>query len=199
MTVDNSVETKLASKEENTKIPEFTRRVLIPKEQILVRNRELAKQIAKDYEGEDVIAIIVLNGAMIFGSNLLIETNGHSSARLFLDTMRAKSYNKTERGKLEITKDNELDVKGKKVLLIEDIVDSGHTINSLKNHLMEKGAEEIKVCALLSKPSRREVEVHIDYLGFEIDNIWVEGYGLDTDEENRFFPDIMYRDYTITT
>ncbi|MCF7809446.1 hypoxanthine phosphoribosyltransferase [bacterium] len=163
--------------------------------QIRHRTAELAQQIANDYRGKDVIIAIVLKGAFMFASDLL--------RRLFdagltpgVDFLRAQSYhNKSESsGTVEVNFDLSLDVKGKSLLLVDDIIDTGLTLAHLDKHIKAKGALEVRSCVLLDKPSKRVVEYKPDYTGFIIENLFVVGYGLDYAESFRYLPYITIVD-----
>jgi hypoxanthine phosphoribosyltransferase len=108
--------------------------------------------------------------------------------------MAISSYDGTQSSRQpKIEKDLTIDIEGRNVVVVEDIVDTGYSFNTLLGILAARNPASLKTCALVSKPGRREIEVPIDYLGFEIDNKWVEGYGLDTGQKNRNLPDIWFR------
>lgn len=157
--------------------------------QIRHRTAQLAQQIANDYRGKDVIIAIVLKGAFMFAADML--------RRLYdagltpgVDFVRARSYhNKTiSNGTVEISLDLSLDVEGKSVLLVEDIIDTGVTLTYLEKHIREKGAVEVRSCVLLDKSSKRKTEFKPDYTGFVIEDLFVVGYGLDYAESFRYLP-----------
>lgn len=166
---------------------------LIGYNEIQKRLEELAKQIDKDYNNEEITVICVLNGAVIFGTELVLKMK----TNMKLEFMKISSYNGTESSgnitkTLDISKEN---VKNKNILIVEDIIDTGRSMKYLLEDLKEKDPLSIKVCALLNKPSRREVEVPIDYIGFEIPNKFIIGYGFD-DEDGlcRNLPYIGYKE-----
>ena len=172
---------------------ESTIKKLISKEQIDQRLEELANEIDRDYKGKEIIAIIVLKGAAFFGIELSLKLKSN----LQFEFVKISSYLGTEStGKIN----NELDideskVNGKDVLIIEDIVDTGTSMDYLIKHLSNKNPKSLKVCSLLSKPSRRKVNVHIDYLGFEVPNKFIVGYGFDDEKGlNRNLPFIGYKE-----
>ena len=161
---------------------------LIGKEELNKRIEELAKQIDENYEGQEIVAICVLNGAAFFAVDLTLKMK----TRMQVEFIKISSYEGTESTR-EIKKYLDIDkkkVEDKNVLIIEDIVDTGRSMNYLIEHLKEKNPKDIKICSLLSKPSRREVEVNIDYLGFEVPNKFIIGYGFD--DEDGFNRNIPY-------
>ena len=165
-------------------------KVLIDEKTLDNRLTEIAYEINRDYAGEKVIVVGVLKGAFMFMSDLLKKIN--------LDTevyfLKAESYGSgTETsGTVKITKDIECDIKGENVIVIEDIIDSGFTMNEVFKILGERNPKSLKLCSCLSKPERRECEIKIDYLGFEIPDKFVIGYGLDYAEKYRNLPYIGY-------
>lgn len=153
---------------------------LIGKDELDKRIGELAKKIDEDYEGQEMVAICVLNGAAFFTVELTLKMK----TKMKVEFVKISSYRGNE-STGEIIKYLDIDkekIMGKNVLIIEDIVDTGRSMNYLVKHLKEKEPKDIKVCTLLSKPSRREVEVNIDYLGFEVPNQFIIGYGFDDEE-----------------
>ncbi len=164
------------------------KKILIDNDTIQERIRELAEQINDDYKEKKLTLICLLKGAVYFFADL--------TRHLDLDTelcfMRLSSYEgENSTGKIEVKIDIEEDIKGKDVLIVEDIIDSGNTLNFLKNYLLDKGPNSVKICTLLDKPKRREVEnIKVDYLGFSIPNRFVIGYGMDLDESYRNLLDI---------
>lgn len=162
--------------------------ILISKEQIQKRTQEIAKQISDDYRGERVIMVCVLNGAMIFFSDLVRAMD----IPVEIDTIVASSYGAgmTTSGSVKITKDIKYDISGKHVVLVEDIIDSGVTLSTLTKMLYTREPASLKVCSLLDKPSRRKVDFKGDYVGFAIPDEFVVGYGLDYAEKYRNLPEV---------
>jgi len=148
--------------------------------------QELGQQLAKDYAGKDLLVVGILKGSVMFFADLVRDID----IPLNIDFMVASSYgNGTETsGKVNIKKDLSVDIKGRHVLLVEDIIDSGVTMSQLMEVLKQREPASLKLCALLSKPSRRQVDVNIDYCGFEIPDEFVVGYGLDYAENYRNLP-----------
>lgn len=163
---------------------EILAEVLIDEVTLQNRVRELAEQINKDYEGEELLLICILRGSLPFMVDLMRDiTLPHA-----IDCMAISSYGvgaRSSSGNVRLTLDLQTNIEGKHVLLIEDIVDSGHTIAHVLEMLNTRNPKSLKVCALLDKESRREVVVPIHYRGFSIPNKYVFGYGLDLDEYYR--------------
>ena len=162
---------------------------LISELQIQRRTSQLARQIAIDYQNREMVVIAVLKGAFVFTADLLRRLN-KLGAEPFIDFIRASSYGAgtTTSGELKIGMDVTSPLKNNHVLLVDDIVDTGLTMTRLCDHMTGKGAASVKCCALLDKPSRREVKFVPDYVGFEIPDLFVVGYGLDFNEKYRYLP-----------
>lgn len=159
--------------------------VLISETKIEKRLDELAKQIMKDYGDEDLLFIGVLKGAAIF----MVELAKRIKNNVEFEFIQAKSYEGTEStGKVEITQDLTGKIDGKNVIIIEDIIDTGRTLEYLMRYLTFHNPKTIKLCTLLSKPSRRVVELQVDYIGFSIPDEFVIGYGLDYNQKYRNLP-----------
>lgn len=159
---------------------------LISREALEKRVAELAEAIDRDYQGKDLLVIGILKGAFMFMADLVRRI----SMPLAIDFMAVASYGSSTKtsGVVRIIKDLDKSVSGRHVLLVEDIVDSGLTLRYLIDSLGARGAASIKTCILLDKPDRRKVEVPVDYLGFEIPDVFVVGYGMDHDEHHRHLP-----------
>ena len=161
--------------------------VLIDEATLQKRIKELADQINHDYEGEQILLICVLRGALPF----LVDLMRNLTVLNSIDCMAVSSYGEGARassGNVRMTLDLQTNIQGRHVILVEDIVDSGHTIANVLELLRTRKPRTLKVCALLDKASRREVDVPIDYKGFSIANKFVFGYGLDLDEFYRNLP-----------
>ena len=159
--------------------------VLISETKIEKRLDELAKQIMKDYGDEDLLFIGVLKGAAIF----MVELAKRIKNNVEFEFIQARSYEGTEStGKVEITQDLTGKIDGKNVIIIEDIIDTGRTLEYLMRYLTFHNPKSIKLCTLLSKPSRRVVELQVDYIGFSIPDEFVIGYGLDYNQKYRNLP-----------
>jgi hypoxanthine phosphoribosyltransferase len=159
------------------------RKVLLDDEAIARRVAELAEQISADYEGEKVLLICVLKGAVIFTSDLMRRLK----IPVEIDFIAVSSYGSdtASSGVVRILKDLESSIQGKDVLIVEDIVDTGLTLNYLRKNLLSRQPRSLKVVTLLDKPARRRVEFTPDYCGFEIPDHFVVGYGLDFNENYR--------------
>jgi hypoxanthine phosphoribosyltransferase len=160
--------------------------VLISTEKLQTRIKELGQQITKDYEGKNLLLICVLKGACIFLADLVRNID----LPLAMDFIAVSSYGAASKssGEVRILKDLDTSLKGKDVLVVEDIVDTGLTLNYLQDIFRRREADSVKVVALLDKPSRRIREVEVEYIGFEIPNAFVVGYGLDYAERYRNLP-----------
>jgi hypoxanthine phosphoribosyltransferase len=161
-------------------------RILISQEELERRIAELAVELDRDYAGSDgLVAIGILKGSVFFMVDLLKKM----TVPLRIDFFQTASYGAaTSPGEVRIRKDIDLPIRGKDVLLIEDIVDTGYTLRTILDLLRFRGARSVKLVALLDKAQGREVEVPIDYKGFSIDPLFVVGYGLDFDERYRNLP-----------
>jgi hypoxanthine phosphoribosyltransferase len=162
-------------------------KILISEEQINYRLKELGEMINRDYKDKDNILLVgVLKGAVIFMADIIRKIN----LPVQVDFMAVSSYGASTEssGVVRILKDLEEDVEGKHLLIIEDIIDSGLTLSYLYNILKSRKPASIKICALLDKPTRRKVDIKVDYLGFEIPDYFVVGYGLDYGERYRNLP-----------
>jgi hypoxanthine phosphoribosyltransferase len=159
--------------------------VLVSEEQIQVRVAELGKQISNDYAGQELLLIGLLRGAIVFLSDLMRAI----SIPVRLDFIGISSYGfSTESGAVRLVMDLETDIAGRHVLVVEDIVDTGKTLAYLVDNLKSRQPDSLRVCALLDKPERRTVPIQVDYVGFEIPDKFVVGYGLDFAEGYRNLP-----------
>ncbi len=142
----------------------------------------LADRINQDYKGRIVTLLIVLKGAMPFAVDLMKRMDG----QVIVETITAKSYGEGMVSSQNVAIAHQaLDIKGKDVIIIEDIVDTGHTLKALKEKLSEQNPNSIEICALFSKPAQREVEIDVKYVGIEIPPLFIVGYGLDFAEQGR--------------
>lgn len=163
-------------------------KVLIKANDITKRTDEIAKQITKDYEGEEVVMICILRGATLFFADLVRKVE----LDVNFDFMDVSSYGAgvTSSGEVRIIKDISTPIKDKNVIIVEDIIDSGNTLSYLKRILKQRNPKSIKIASLLDKPERREVQIEGDYVGFKIPDVFVIGYGLDYNEKYRNLPDV---------
>lgn len=162
-------------------------RVIVSREEIQARVNELAAQVSADYADNGQLVIVgILKGAFVFLADLARRlTVPHR-----VDFMALSSYGQTATttGAVRIIMDLRVDIEGRHVLIVEDIIDSGYTLHYLLDVLHTRNPASLRACVLLSKPDRRQVEVPVDYLGFEIPDVWVVGYGLDFAETHRTLP-----------
>ena len=151
-------------------------KVLLSEDEIQNRLKELAREIDSYYEGKEIIVLCVLRGAVYF----MVDLNKNMTTTMQPDFIRVASYEGTEAtGKINIIDDLKEDIKGKNVLVVEDIIDTGYTLKFLKKYLLEKEPTDLKIVVLADKKERREVEVEVDFVGFEIPNKYIVGYGFD--------------------
>ncbi len=161
-------------------------KILISEAKLQDRVKELGAQISADYAGKDLLLVCVLKGGVLFLSDLLRAINIPVS----IDFMATSSYgaSTTASGVVRIIKDLDTPLEGRNVLIIEDIIDTGHTLDYLVRILNERKPASLRVCTLLNKPERREIDIQVDYIGFDIPNEFVVGYGLDYGEKYRNLP-----------
>ena len=161
-------------------------RVMIPEDKVDARIKEIGEEISKQYEGEEVHLICVLRG----GSFFMCELAKRITVPVTLDFMSVSSYGMDTKssGVVKIVKDLDDSSKGKNVIVVEDVVDSGRTLSYLLDMLKDRGPKSLRLCTLLDKPERRVVQVHVDYTGFEIPDEFVVGYGLDYAQKYRNLP-----------
>ena len=169
-------------------------RILYTQEDITKRAKEIAAQIDKDFEGEDVVLLGTLKGSIPWFVDILkyMQTDPE------IDFISASSYgaSTTSSGVVKINFDPQVNMYNKSVIVVEDIVDTGRTLTYLLPKLMERGPKQVKLCTMLNKKARRTDRVEPDYIGFEIDDLFVVGYGLDFDQRLRGLPYISYLDET---
>ncbi|GBG04753.1 hypoxanthine phosphoribosyltransferase [Lactobacillus rodentium] len=167
-------------------IDQIIDRVLYSQDDIQKMCQKLGQQLTQDYAGKDPIVVGVLKGAVFFLTDLVRQMD----VKMQNDFMDVSSYGDgfESSGKVRLDIDVEADVKGRDVLLVEDIVDTGHTLKFMKEHLLKRGAKSVKCCALLNKTERREEDVVVDYYGADVENEFVVGYGLDYLNEYRNLP-----------
>ena len=160
-------------------------RVLIGEERLARRVKSLAREIERDFRGRELVVVSLLNGTVLFLADLI----RHLNLPLRLDFIGVSSYGVgTESGDLVFTKELRLDVRGRNVLLLDDILDTGNTLSRVKSKLRAINPRRLRTCVLLDKPARRTQPVKADYVGFEVPNLFVVGYGLDFAERYRNLP-----------
>jgi len=161
-------------------------KTLITEEEIRSKVSELAREIAKDNSSGELHVLFVLKGAFVFCADL-IRALSHHNLDVTVDCVIAKSYVGTESSG-EVKSSVDVDIEGEEVLLLEDIIDTGRTLKRLKEELVKMQPRSLSTVCLLDKPSRREVDIKVDYVGFKIEDCFVVGYGLDCDEKYRYLP-----------
>lgn len=166
--------------------------ILFSAEDIALKVKELGEKINSHYKTEDIVAICILKGSFVFTSDLIRELKGN----VYLDFMSASSYGNdtVSSGTVKIKKDIDVDVKGRNVLIIEDIIDTGLTLSYIIENIKERGAKSVKVCTFLDKKERRNIDIPIDFKGYEIEDKFIVGYGLDYAEKYRNLPYIAVLD-----
>ena len=166
--------------------------VLFTKEQIAEKVRDLAQQIDRDYEGRDVLLVGVLKGAVPIMADLMRELDGQYP----MDWMAVSSYGSGTKssGVVRILKDLDTDLHGKDVLIVEDVIDSGLTLSWLRTNLESRGTRSVEICTLLRKPDAMKTSVDVRYVGWDIPNEFVVGYGLDFAEKYRTLPFVAILD-----
>jgi len=162
--------------------------VLIKEKDIKEKVKELAERISRDFEGKDILVVGILKGSFIFMADLVRELKG----KVYIDFMQVSSYNTSmeSSGEVIFVKDLAQDIRGKNVLIVDDIIDTGRTLKALVEALKQREPSVLKTCVLLDKKERREVDFDADYVGFVIPDKFVIGYGLDWAEEGRNLKDI---------
>lgn len=164
-------------------------KILINESKLMKRIEEIAKQIEKDYEGKDILLVGILKGSVPFMWELAKRIK---KCRVTFEFIEVSSYEGRESTRNVTLKKDIQNVEGKDILIVEDIIDTGITLEYLKKLLLEKKPNSIKIATLLSKPSRRIVEIGVDYIGFKIEDKFVIGFGLDEDQLYRNLPYIGY-------
>lgn len=166
-------------------------KVLISEEELHKRIKELAKQIYEDYKGEELTFICILKGSIFF----TVDLSKEMPCDINFEFIRVSSYHgQNGTGVIEMKVELQGDIKGKDVIIIEDIIDTGRTLSYLMEYLRSKGPKSLKICSLLDKKERRVCKMDADYVGFDIPDKFVLGYGLDVDEKYRNLPYIGYFD-----
>ena len=161
-------------------------RVLLTEEEVNKKIKKIGEQVSKDYAGKSVHMICVLKGGVFFTCELAKRI----TVPVSLDFMSVSSYGSETKssGIVKIIKDLDEPLEGKEVLIVEDIIDSGRTLSHLKKLLAQRNPASLKICTLLDKPERRVVDVDVEYVGFQIEDKFVVGYGLDYDQQYRNLP-----------
>ena len=172
-------------KKESRMLKDDIEEILIDEEKIISRCKDLGKQINRDYHGEQLIMVALLKGSVPFLAELL----KNIELVIEVDFLDVSSYEGTEStGEINIRKDLDRSIRGKEILIVEDIVDTGRTLETVKKYLYNKGAKRVCVATLLDKKSRRVVAVDAEYVGFDIPDYFVVGFGLDYNQKYRNLP-----------
>lgn len=166
---------------------------MLPAEKLRERIIELAEEVDRHYDGREITAVVVLKGAFVFAADLIRSLK----TPVCIDFIKLESYGDATRTShnIRICSDICEPVEGREVLIVEDVADSGYTIDFVQNHLYDLGASDVKVCVLLDKPSRREIEVDLDFVGFTIPDEFVVGFGIDYAQHYRSLPDVCSLDH----
>lgn len=167
--------------------------ILITEDHIKQRIHELALQITSDYKGKKLLVITVMKGSFMLLADLIRALHTTGLDDVSISAVTVASYGAGTESNKKPTFKHEVDINGagRHILLVEDIVDTGHTLQFVIDELKKQNPSSIKCVSLLSKPSRREISIEPDYIGFVIPNVWVQGYGLDTDEWGRGNPNVI--------
>lgn len=186
LTIELSAPKKIQAKELSTAMKSRTQSILITESQIGERVRELGREISGDYANSDLVLLGVLKGGVVFFTDLMRAV----SIPVRCEFVQIESYgaNSVSSENVEVIHGIKGDLRNADVLVVEDIVDTGHSLNFLMNYVSTLQPASVRVCSLLDKPGRRVVPVSIDYVGFEIDDVFVIGYGLDYDQQYRNLP-----------
>ncbi|MGN0659981.1 MAG: hypoxanthine phosphoribosyltransferase [Emergencia sp.] len=165
-------------------------KILLTGQQIADRAKELGEEISRDYAGEELVLVGTLKGAVMFMGELM----KHITLDTQIDFISASSYGSgtVSSGNVVIKKDIDIDIRGRHVLIIEDIIDTGNTLKYLKDNFLARDPASVRICTMLDKPSRRTADVSGDYIGFAVEDLFVIGYGLDYDQKYRNLPYISY-------
>ena len=160
--------------------------ILINEEEVLAKIKDISKKISDDYKDKNLLLVGILKGSVIFASDII----KNIEIPCEIDFMSVSSYGNSSEtsGVVRILKDLDHSIEGKDIIIVEDIVDSGVTLDYLTKYLKTRNVNSVKIAALLSKPSRRKVDINIDYLGFEVPDEFIVGYGLDFAEKYRNLP-----------
>lgn len=166
-------------------------KVLIDEEELNTRIKQMADKISEDYKNEEIVLVCILRGAVYFAIDL---SKKIKDSVVILDFMRASSYgnSKETSGNVELMIDLSTNIENKNVIIVEDIIDSGYTLNYLYDYLKKKNPKTLKICVLLDKKERRQKDIKIDYTAFEVENKFIVGYGLDYENKYRNLPYVGY-------
>lgn len=164
-------------------------KVLFSRDEINARVKELGKELSETYKDKDLVVVSLLRGSFIFCADLVREMD--IPVEVDFITTHSYGHGEVSTGNVEIVHDLRTDLKGKDVLIVDDIMDSGHTIKKVREHLAEKSPNSIDICVMLDKPSRRQVDLDPEYIGFSIPDLFIVGYGLNYGDHFRNIPYIF--------
>ena len=165
--------------------------VLISEEQISAKVKEIGAKISEDFKGEPVLLVGILKGSIAFMADLMRAIDLEDVAIEFMSVSSYGSATKSS-GVVKINQDLDCDIRGRNVIIVEDIIDSGLTLAYLKSYLLHRGPKSLKIATMLDKPSRRKSDIKPDYVGFEVEDVFIVGYGLDADQKYRNLPYISW-------
>ncbi len=172
-------------------------KTLLTEVQIANRISDLAQEIARDYQGQTLVIVGILKGAFVITADLVRALYKAGDVDVEVSFLMLKSYYESTRDPkdIQLVMDSDLDPRGRHVLIVDDVFDTGKSFAFLDNHIREKGATSVNAFALLAKPDRHEVVYRPKYVGFTIENVWVEGYGMDSIEKGRGNPNVIGKDH----
>jgi len=164
-------------------------RILFSREEISERVKDLGQDISKAFQKKDLVVVSLLRGSFIFAADLIREV----SIPVEVDFITTSSYGHSESssGQVDIVHDLRTTIEGRDVLIVDDIMDSGYTMKKVKEHLQKKNPRSISICVMLDKPSRRQVDISADFIGYEIPDVFIVGYGLNYGDHYRNIPYIF--------
>ncbi len=165
------------------------KKILFTREELAEKNRQLGEKISEDYRDKDLLVVSLLKGAFVFTADLVREIE----VPVEIDFMTTSSYGHEEEstGKVKLISDINTAVEGRDILIVDDIMDSGYTMEKVRDYLASKNPKSIKICTMLDKPSRRQVDLEPDYVGFSIPDLFIVGYGLNYEDHYRNIPYIF--------
>lgn len=165
------------------------RKILFTREELNEKTKELGRQITRDYKGKDLLVISLLKGAFVFTADLVREID----LPVEIDFMTTSSYGHEEHssGKVKLISDISAVVEARDILIVDDIIDSGYTMEKVRDYILSKNPKSVKICTMLDKPSRRKVDLDPDYIGYSIPDLFIVGYGLNYGDHYRNIPYIF--------
>ncbi|KNF07462.1 bifunctional protein TilS/HprT [Gottschalkia purinilytica] len=165
------------------------RKVIISEDEITEKIKEVGKRVSQDYEGRDILVVSLLKGSFIFTADLVRQINVPTQVEFM--TTSSYGHNEESAGEVDILNDLDVDVRGRDILIVDDIMDTGLTMKKIIEHLESKGPNSVRTCVLLDKPERRKVDITPSYVGFTIPDLFIVGYGLNYGDYYRGVPYIF--------